>query len=341
MEIQKKEVKRNEWLDALKLFASFMVVFVHVGFSGKVGVLVNAIARFAVPMFFAISGFFTVKSDLKTIKRRLVKILVLYIIATIVYHLISIVVVVINNGPSGIVLYFKEVFIGKNIWKFFVFNLPFSSVHLWYLLSLIYVYLIWMAIIRFSVKDKAILILAIMLLTANIVLGEGFSIFGVYTAPEYTRNFVLMGFPFFAFGYLVGKNKEKLMTIKTKWFVLAIVVGLLESILSRYFFQSKELYIGSAVVCFSLLLIAIKYSDKKANGFIRCLSTTSTDIYIYHPAISICGLTILSRVLNLNVSNIIFRNIWPILLCVLTIAFSLIKNLIVSKIKNQKQKKSR
>jgi len=46
--------RKNTTLELLKLFASYMVVFVHVSFPGTVGVSINALARFAVPFFFIV-----------------------------------------------------------------------------------------------------------------------------------------------------------------------------------------------------------------------------------------------------------------------------------------------
>ena len=52
-------MKKNNTPELLKLFASYMVVFVHVIFSGYIGVAAETLARFAVPFFFLISGFYS------------------------------------------------------------------------------------------------------------------------------------------------------------------------------------------------------------------------------------------------------------------------------------------
>ena len=50
---------RNYSLDALKLVASFFVVFIHVSFGGVFGEVIKALAGFAVPIFFLTSGYFS------------------------------------------------------------------------------------------------------------------------------------------------------------------------------------------------------------------------------------------------------------------------------------------
>ena len=51
--------EKNMTLELIKLFAAYMVVFIHVMFQGEFGVLVDALARFAGPLFFWVSGFFS------------------------------------------------------------------------------------------------------------------------------------------------------------------------------------------------------------------------------------------------------------------------------------------
>ena len=52
------EKKQYNLLDALKIVAAFFVVCIHVHFPGDLGRCVIAVARFAVPFFFMVSGFF-------------------------------------------------------------------------------------------------------------------------------------------------------------------------------------------------------------------------------------------------------------------------------------------
>ena len=60
--------QKNSTLELIKLFASYMVVFIHVPFYGKYGDAIDAIARFAVPFFFLVSGFYSYQIDCEKIK---------------------------------------------------------------------------------------------------------------------------------------------------------------------------------------------------------------------------------------------------------------------------------
>ena len=50
------KLHRNETLECCRILAAVFVVFLHVPFPGLLGKTVNCLARFAVPLFFAISG---------------------------------------------------------------------------------------------------------------------------------------------------------------------------------------------------------------------------------------------------------------------------------------------
>ena len=53
----------NYCMDFLKGIACIFVVFIHVKFPGNFGQSVQAIARFAVPFFFMVSGYYCYRKD--------------------------------------------------------------------------------------------------------------------------------------------------------------------------------------------------------------------------------------------------------------------------------------
>ena len=320
--------KRNNWLDLIKLMASFMVVFIHVDFTGTFGRVVNAIARFAVPLFFAVSGFFSLNVSSKTIKRRLLKLIILYFVATIIYH-------VYNVFGVRFTEYFTSTFTILDFLGFIFLNLPFSSVHLWFLLALIYVYLIWLLVIKFSIKEKTLFIISIVCLAIHLFLGEFLTLFNVDIPTSVVRNFVLMGFPFFTLGYLANKHKEKLKRTNNLLLIALLIFGCVEPALSAVFFGLNEVYIGSICSLFALIVIAIKLQEKTLSRFWVLLSSTSADVYVFHMLISRIGISIVNG-LDISTESLLFNNLWPLIVCVICVALSLIKNLIVAKIKVKK-----
>ena len=216
-------VQKNSTLELLKLFASYMVVFIHVPFYGVTGNIINALARFAVTLFFFISGFFSFQISLKKTKERIKQLCIITAFSSILYFLFKIAVLLYFGDLSTVVSHFKGFLNAQSLINLFVFNYPFSSGHNWYLLALIYVYILFYFITKFHLNEKLIFRVAFILLFLHMVLGELFSIQGMALPIRYLRNFALMGFPFFAIGLLARKHENKLQNISNPILIIAII----------------------------------------------------------------------------------------------------------------------
>ena len=78
MGMTKTPIRRNEAMELFKLLASVLVVFIHVKFPGTVGSVTVSLARLAVPVFLAISGWFSFGTKPERLLKRLGHILVLF-----------------------------------------------------------------------------------------------------------------------------------------------------------------------------------------------------------------------------------------------------------------------
>ena len=144
--------KRNQTLELIKLMASYMVVFIHVPFYGRVDTIVDAIARFAVPLFFFVSGFFSYGITTEKIKKRMWHVIKLFLVATVIYTIKNVGVLVAKNDTEGLVAYFLNYTNIKTLIKLFVFNWAVAS-GLWHFLALLYVYIIFYFVIAFELTD--------------------------------------------------------------------------------------------------------------------------------------------------------------------------------------------
>ena len=68
------ERQRNNTLEIMKLIASYMVILIHFYFKDGFGGVMDALARFAVPLFFIVSGFYSYQISLDKIKKRIKRI---------------------------------------------------------------------------------------------------------------------------------------------------------------------------------------------------------------------------------------------------------------------------
>ena len=317
---------RNRTLDVLKLFASYMVVFIHVMFYGKIGVAVDALARFAVPLFFVVSGFYSYEISLKQIKKRVAHTLQLIAFAAAVYILWNVLQLLIEQDTQGLVQYLNSYLSIKNLLKLLVFNIPLFTVHLWYLFALLYVYVFYYFAVFFSIRKRLVFSMSILLLVLHVLLGEGLSIFKIVIPIPLVRNFALMGIPFFGLGLLTNTYKQKLCNTPNYMINIFLMVGILETVFSRYFFGKNELYIGSLFVLLACIVTFIKFPNIEYPSALISLTSCSTYIYIFHPLISKL-INKLYPIINISFDSSVFlQMIHPILVCVLSTFWAYLLN---------------
>ena len=232
------EHRRNTTLDLLKLLAAYMVVFIHVRFYGKTGVVMDGLARFAVPLFFVASGYFSYQLPLPKIKSRLRHIIRLLIVAVLAFVLWRIKGFIFDLDLAGLYAYIDREISVKKVKELLVYNVPIFSVNLWYLYAMIYVYIIFYFTTKYAAPDKLVFATASVLLVLHLLLGEFLSCLGIVLKEYYLRNFALMGIPFFGMGLMVRKYEGAIHKIPNYVVVLDCVGGRCsdeEEIVLQYF----------------------------------------------------------------------------------------------------------
>ena len=309
-------VQKNSTLDLLKLFASYMVVFIHVPFYGRLGPIMETCARFAVPFFFLVSGFHSYEITCDKIKKRIRNILTLLILSVVCCTAFKVFTLLSKGNMADVTSYLSNYLDLVVLAKLLMFNITISSVHLWYLFAVLYVYVIFFFVTKLRISDKIIFIMSFCLLFLHILLGEGLSILGIELPKPIVRNFLVMGIPFFGLGLFVKKYEHKFHMIPNYVIFVSIIIGIIDSILSRYFFGQNELYIGSLLVLFAVVCVFVKYSDIQYPLFLIALEGCSTYIYIFHIMIA----DLINRIyalLGIDIgSSIFFKNTHPILVCI-------------------------
>jgi amino acid transporter len=85
LEATLKTNSRNLSLECCKLLAACFVVFLHIPFPGAFGQFLVCLSRFAVPLFFAVSGWFSYGASPKKLGKRFGHILLLEILGDLLY----------------------------------------------------------------------------------------------------------------------------------------------------------------------------------------------------------------------------------------------------------------
>ena len=285
--------ERNIGLDILKCICAFFVITIHCKMlPGPVGVVLTALNRTAVPIFFMITGFFYQRTvDSGQIKRQIIKILKLTCWASLFYF--------IYNGffdlvtGSTLTEYIGSYLTLKVIVKFLVLCAsPFQG-HLWYLSAILYVLV---AITLFETKwsRKRFYWLIPILLVGHLMLGKyARLLWGKELPMSLVRNEVFVGLPFFLLGdYLYQKRDDIVSSLTDKKMLITgiMLILVVTSILENQFLVTKGLTtkveqgISTILLAMTLFILFLKQCDRRG---IRRLAQIgkrySTMIYIIHP----------------------------------------------------------
>ena len=267
-------------LDYFRITAAALVILIHAPAISALGdtgnlILSGAIARIAVPFFFAVTGIFTDFSSAESLKKLVLKTLLLYAAATAVYL------------PYG--TYFSSV-------KAILFDGTFY--HLWYFPALITGALVVFALSKLP-RPLALVIVSILYVFG--LCGDSYTILarnipainaaldflsGIFS---FTRNGLFFAPIFLMIGNIIGKNIRNSNRRKfgLKLYLPCLALSLSALIAERFalndiiFGISGNMFI-SLIPCTIFLLLTLTSIKTKPVPILR---TISTWIYIVHPVI--------------------------------------------------------
>ena len=273
---------RNIGLDVTKLILAFMVVGLHAGFLGDVSTLaeylsVNGLFRVAVPIFFIINGFFF-RSVMKggTEALWLKRVLYLYLFWMLVY-----------SYSWFKVEHYSVLDLANIIWVVFI-----GHFHLWYLPGMMGAALL--LIVLRNTKETFLLLVSFCLFFIGVLiqyLGSydvlGFGVFDELIDNKWAhRNFLLLSFPFFVWGYLIGGyDLHNKLTVRHLAIILffGLLLLFIESF-TNYFFAMDgagfDNLLSLAIVCpvVFMLVMKLNFYGTSAN-----LSAYASGVYFVHP----------------------------------------------------------
>ncbi len=266
---------RSLSIDILKIVLAIFVVCLHMHVLRDSDpslsyVLVNGLFRIGVPVFLIISGyFFYFVDDVSRLKKWSVRILLLYIIWSIVYF---------------------------PLWKEddnYVLNILFGYHHLWYLIGTFFSGLLLFALRKTSPKILFFLILflfccgySIQFLGNSHYFEENYELDSLLNLFPTYRNFLFVCFPFLGIGFLIKKLEIDVRRKPSLWLVLlSVSLVIFEAFLNYKVFhldkkESVDLLFSLLIAC-PLLFLYCKNISVKTDS--KILASISTAIYLIHP----------------------------------------------------------
>ena len=288
---------RENGFDWIKGCACIAVVLIHYYFPNNFGIAIRTLCRFAVPVFFAVSGYFMLSGTQnicirdKTF-RKIKHIGSILLFSGIFYFFVDIIRNWITSwGGQSFHEYMAEIVTGWSILKLIVTNDPLRYAHLWFLLALIYCYILMLLFDKMYPQKLVNCFPVLMFL---------FLVFGLWSSRLHIRTsiydkiyiknlFFLRAFPFFLAGMWLRKNRQIVRNwkISERKLIVLILFGGILSLGERAFFMEAQFYLGSYITAGAMMIYAVKYNQRfRENSFLTYVGRElSLYIYIIHIAI--------------------------------------------------------
>ena len=271
----------NSCLDFIKGIACICVVFLHCAFPDPLGLVVKAISRYCVPLFFMVSGYYYLGDKTLGVAERNRKALHIVKItawATLFYILFGL-------FRSSLTHTVWDEFSLYNIVAFLGFNQMFFVVsQMWFLFALLYVYIALIFINPDWYRRNSLRIASICL-TLYVLLAQGLHIGGIHVPNFVYKNWLIEGFGFFSLGFVLHQYQDVLKVRNSVLLVIVFITSLL-CLVERYLLgRDFGVNICSIPQVIALMMYAINNHSRHAGVFQRLGRDCSMMVYILHPAI--------------------------------------------------------
>lgn len=284
---------KNQSLEICKLIASFFVVFLHVPFPGTFGGAVSCLSRFAVPLFFAISGWFSYQTGPEKLAKRMGRILLLELAGIFVHFLWGVALTMYQNRSFGEFLG-ELVPTASEIARWIVLNIDPYAGHLWYLSAAALCYgVLWMYV-RFLGREpigyQPLYVLGVLLGAMHFAMAEFGGSVGLGVPFQLYRNGLFFGLPMFLMGLFLREHHLRLLenfSLTARKLVLLLGAGILLSLVEWKGLGGYELHFGTLVMVVSLLLLTALCPEvsgrfPRMGKLVPRFGTLSTAIYLVH-----------------------------------------------------------
>ena len=271
---QKAKNCRLANVDWLRIWAMIAVVFIHIDAYYTYSIL--PATRFAVPLFFMISGYFLGKQNTTSWKKYLLRSLALLLGATLFYGVIVLAGSICNHTDM---LHWPW---GKILLEWLIFNKNPFHYHLWFLGAYLYVLCIAACVDKFNLW-RWVYWLIIPLFIAR------FGLQCLNLPNEITRNFLFVGLPCFLTGSWLRNNRmayEACLNNRKLFFtcVLFACLPFVEDYFLNRYFGVQYGDLCTAYVFAALLLVS---AVRLPQIFPQYIPKDTRDIvlgvYIFHP----------------------------------------------------------
>lgn len=248
---------KNQSINFLKGISCIIVILLHCPFPGVVGDLIIYAFRFSVPIFFMISGYFSIKKPDHWILKKIKTTITMIVLFELLQGVLQLIINVFYYRKNAFDFLLSLDSFQHPVRTFFFgsfFNGP-----LWYLYAMFWTWLILYFIRRRGLVKYSFY--AIPVLLALHIFGR-YYIQNRWDIRQYVHLFrsgILFGLPFVLLGLWMATYREKILAHLSIFRCLALIFSghvliIIEYILSK---QYMDLHVSTVVIAVGLFLLAI------------------------------------------------------------------------------------
>lgn len=270
-------------LYSLKALGSLFVVMCHT----PMYILGDSMSLFkisAVPVFFAISGYFLYQDEIgATIKRAWQGI----------KNILPVILIINLIHAIGLIPNHRDQLTWQALYDTILLGNGYAG-HLWYLSAfmqglLIIIVLLWLF------PQKRIMYLPLLLLGLNLAQGQYSDLTGLETN---VLTVIHHGLPFLSLGYLMAWKQDKIL--RYRWglcLVISIGLWILESyFMTRYGLSGLGIYISSLLYVPATIGLCLQYKDFGASTWLETIGKNySGCIYYFHVLVAVVVIKVMYR----------------------------------------------
>ena len=268
------EKERNHYFDWLKYLLFILVVLIHNPLPENLwGGVLTAIARCAVPAYFAISGYFSKGAEKKQLEKGINFLRIFFVFG--IYTLIS------YSPYKELARWAKLDVNSKNILKCLLFGSAFGNEYLWYLhaIGMVYIVVFFASQIQLN---KIIYRCFPYLVLLYWIMSEGtLLVIGKSVQPFLYRNWLIEGVGF----YYMGKWMREQESQRKALSIGMLIIGSIVTVAEYRICGRVEFYFGNLLMVYGMLALG-KSVHLKDNILSMIGSKHSLHLYLYSPFVA-------------------------------------------------------
>lgn len=271
---------RNQMVDTLRTLGAFSVIILHANYGKLDGDAVQALrlcARWAVPFFFLVSGYFFEKKSKVNLDNAFIgtlrHLVIIYAIVNVVYFFVALKT---NFYTLGDILSIRSIVLG-------------DFYHLWFVGSMIFAYILLWIILSLKL-DKLLLVVAIFTVIFILLIGPYESLLKSGIETYFSR--FLLSIPFLFTGFLYSRYKLEHKFGKIVG-LSVLIIGVLFQFVESFALYSvnrsnlfeHEFLFGTFLISVGAFMFALNYGASKGGLLAEIGRDYSFLIYLYHPIV--------------------------------------------------------